>query len=108
MKRTFRRASASSRAHPAAIAPTTDSRHGLAVCHNRWRGDCRDNAAAESFFATLKLELVYQVQWRTCAEPRTAIFEYPELFYNRHRRHSSLGYLSPAQFELSNYQRLAA
>ena len=72
------------------------------------RGDCWDNAVAESFFASLKLELVYQVQWQTRAQARTDIFEYLELFYNRRRRHSSLGYLSPAQFELCNHQRLAA
>jgi putative transposase len=59
------------------------------------RGDCWENAVAESFFASLKLELVYQVQWPTRAAARTAIFEYLELFYNRRRRHSSLGYRSP-------------
>ena len=83
------------------------AKHGLCGSMSR-RGDCWDNAVAESFFASLKLELVYRVQWRTRAEARTAIFEYLELFYNRRRRHSSLGYLSPAQFELCNYQRLAA
>ena len=72
------------------------------------RGDCWDNAVAESFFASLKLELVYQVQWRTRAEARTAIFEYLELFYNRRRRHSSLGYLSPVEFERRNQRLLAA
>ena len=72
------------------------------------RGDCWDNAVAESFFASLKLELVYQVQWRNRPEARTAIFEYLEFFYNRRRRHSSLGYLSPVEFERRNYPRLAA
>ena len=72
------------------------------------RGDCWDNAVAESFFAGLKLELVYQVQCPTRAEARTAIFEYLELFHNRPRRHSSLGYRSPAEFERCNYQRRAA
>jgi putative transposase len=72
------------------------------------RGDCWDNAVAESFFASLKLELVYQVQWQTRAEARTAIFEYLELFYNRRRRHSSLGYLSPVEFERRNQRLLAA
>ncbi len=72
------------------------------------RGDCWDNAVAESFFASLKLELVYQVPWRTRAEVRTAIFEYRELFYNRRRRHSSLGYLSPVEFERRNQRLLAA
>jgi putative transposase len=72
------------------------------------RGDCWDNAVAESFFASLKLELVYQVQWPSRAAARTALFEYLELFYNRRRRHSSLGYRSPAEFERRNLRRLAA
>lgn len=81
--------------------------HGLRGSMSR-RGDCWDNAVAESFFASLKLELVYQVKWPSRAAARTAIFEYLELFYNRRRRHSSLGYLSPAEFERSNHRRLAA
>jgi putative transposase len=95
----------------AANTPAVTSRllaqHGLRASMSR-RGDCWDNAVAESFFASLRLELVYQVQWQTCAEARTAIFEYLELFYNRRRRHSSLGYSSPTEFERCNYQRLAA
>ena len=83
------------------------ARHGLCGSMSR-RGDCWDNAVAESFFASLKLELVYRVQWRTRAEARTAIFEYLELFYNRRRRHSSLGYLSPVEFERRNQPLLAA
>jgi len=83
------------------------AKHGLRGSMSR-RGDCWDNAVAESFFASLKLELVYQVQWQTRAEARTAIFEYLEMFYNRRRRHSSLGYLSPVEFERRNDQRLAA
>jgi transposase InsO family protein len=83
------------------------AQHGLRGSMSR-RGDCWDNAVAESFFASLKLELVYQVQWRTRAEVRTAIFEYLELFYNRRRRHSSLGYLSPVEFERRNQRLLAA
>ena len=71
-------------------------------------GDCWDNAVAESFFAGLKLELVYQVLWRTRAEACTAIFEYLEYFYNRRRRHSSLGYLSPVEIERRNQRLLAA
>ena len=71
-------------------------------------GDCFDNAMCESFFASLKLELVYQVQWPSRAAARTALFEYLELFYNRRPRHSSLGYLSPAEYERSNHRRLAA
>jgi putative transposase len=64
-------------------------------------GDCYDNALAESFFATLECELIDRSRFRTPAEARTAIFEYIEGFYNRRRRHSALGYMSPADFELA-------
>jgi putative transposase len=63
-------------------------------------GDCWDNAVAESFFATLKRELADDADWATRDEARTAVFEYIEVWYNQQRRHSSLGYLSPAAFEL--------
>ena len=63
------------------------------------RGDCYDNAVAESFFATLKKELIHGRTWPTKAELRTEVFEYIEVFYNRRRRHSTLGFLSPEQFE---------
>jgi putative transposase len=63
------------------------------------RGDCYDNAVAESVFATLKKELIHGRSWPSKAELRTEIFEYIEVFYNRRRRHSTLGFLSPAQFE---------
>ena len=62
-------------------------------------GDCYDNAMAESFFATLEAELIDRSDWATPAEARAAVFEYIEVFYNRIRRHSGIGYLSPAQFE---------
>jgi len=62
-------------------------------------GDCWDNAVVESFFATLKTELIHQHLFRTRAQARMAIFEYIEGFYNTHRYHSALGYLSPAEFE---------
>lgn len=63
-------------------------------------GNCWDNAVVESFFATLKTELLSaELAYRTRQEARTAIFEYMEGFYNRTRRHSTLGYLSPAEFE---------
>ena len=65
--------------------------------------DCYDNALAESFFAMLECELVQSARWRTHAEARTAIFDYLEAFYNPRRRHSALGYLSPAQFEARRY-----
>lgn len=63
------------------------------------KGNCYDNAMMESFFATLKTELVYFETYRTRAEAKQSIFEYIEVFYNRIRKHSALGYLSPVQFE---------
>ena len=63
------------------------------------RGNCWDNAVAESFFATLKVELVHDAAWATRAAARADLFEYLELFYNGQRRHSALGYLSPRAFE---------
>jgi putative transposase len=63
------------------------------------RGDCWDNAVAESFFATLKKELIHRRTWPTKAELRTEVFEYIEVFYNRQRRHKTLGQISPADFE---------
>lgn len=68
-------------------------------CSMSRRGDCFDNAPVESFFGTLKTELVYQQRFATRSEARQAIFEYIEVFYNRQRRHSALGYLSPAAYE---------
>jgi putative transposase len=62
-------------------------------------GSAHDNALAESFVATLKTELLYRNAWPTRQAVRTAIFEYIEGFYNTRRRHSALGYLSPAEFE---------
>jgi len=63
------------------------------------RGDCFDNAVLESFHASLKKDLIHRRSWPTKTEARTAIFDYIEAFYNRRRRHSSLGMLSPAAFE---------
>ena len=62
-------------------------------------GNCLDNAVVESFFASLKTELVYRRQFQSRQEAQTAIFSYIEGFYNRRRRHSTLGYLSPVEFE---------
>lgn len=62
-------------------------------------GDCFDNAMAESFFASLECELLDRHHFKTQAEAKTAVFEYIEGFYNPHRLHSSLGYLSPVNFE---------
>jgi putative transposase len=63
------------------------------------RGDCFDNAVLESFHATIKKELIHRHSWPTKVEARTAIFEWIEGFYNRVRLHSTLGHLSPEQFE---------
>ena len=72
--------------------------HGMASSMSR-RGNCWDNACVESFFGTLKRELIYPRQYRTRDEATQDIFEYIEVFYNRRRRHSTLGYDSPAEFE---------
>jgi putative transposase len=65
------------------------------------RGDCFDNAVLESFHASLKKDLIHRRSWPTRGEARTAVFDYIESFYNRRRRHSTLGMLSPADFETS-------
>ncbi len=62
-------------------------------------GDCYDNALCESFFATLERELLDRRKFATQAEARMAVFEFIEGFYNHHRRYSSLGYLSPINYE---------
>jgi len=63
------------------------------------KGNCYDNACMESFFGTLERELVYGNRFKTRAQARQAIFEYIEVFYNRIRLHSSLGYMSPVEYE---------
>jgi transposase InsO family protein len=73
-------------------------RHGITVSMSR-RGNCWDNAMMESFWATLKTELIHQHRYATRQEARQSIFEYIEVFYNRKRLHSSLGYQSPESFE---------
>jgi transposase InsO family protein len=72
--------------------------HGIECSMSR-RGDCYDNAVVESFFKTLKAELVYHEHYATRQQARRSIFEYVEVFYNRRRLHSTLGYRSPEQFE---------
>jgi putative transposase len=76
------------------------AKHGI-TCSMSRRADCWDNAPMESFFASLKKELVHGADFATRAEARAAIFEYIEVFYNVQRRHSSLGYVSPAEYEQS-------
>ena len=71
-------------------------------CSMSRKGDCWDNAVAESFFHTLKVELIHGKLYDTRQEAKADIFEFIEVFYNRQRRHSYLGYLSPADFEKKN------
>lgn len=75
------------------------------VCSMSRKGNCWDNAVAESFFATLKVELVYRSRFATRDAAKRALFEYIETFYNRRRRHSALGYLSPIDFETQQRQQ---
>jgi len=65
----------------------------------RRKGNCWDNAPKESFFSRLKVELIYAEQYESISEAKSGIFEYIEVFYNRLRRHSANGNLSPAEFE---------
>ncbi len=69
------------------------------VCSMSRKGDCWDNALIESFFGTLKRELIYRRPWPSIKKARAAIAEYIEIFYNRKRKHSSLGNVSPVEFE---------
>jgi len=82
------------------------SQHKM-LCSMSRKGDCWDNAVAESFFSTLKTERVHHRLYRSRAEARRDIFGYIEVFYNRVRLHSTLGYLSPAQFESHPLARAA-
>ena len=72
--------------------------HGIELSMSR-TGNCYDNAVTESFFHTFKTEHVYFNRYETRQDARTKIFEYIELFYNRRRKHSTIGYLSPVQYE---------
>ncbi len=68
-------------------------------CSMSRTGNCYDNAVMESFFSSMKAECVYQKKYATREEARRDVFEYIEVFYNRVRRHSALGYVSPEAFE---------
>jgi hypothetical protein len=70
-------------------------------------GDCYDNAVCETFHASIKKERIYRRSWPTRAEASAAVFEYIEGWYNPRRRHSTLGYLSPAEFERHHAEHLA-
>ena len=74
------------------------------TCSMSRRGNCWDNAPMESFFASLKKELVHDEDYATRDEATRSIFEYIEVFYNRVRRHSSLGYVAPAEYERAHNQ----
>jgi transposase InsO family protein len=74
------------------------------TCSMSRLGNCWDNAVAESFFGTLKMELLYELPLQTRSATRSAVADYIETFYNVRRRHSSLDYLSPVEFELKNGQ----
>lgn len=87
-----------SRDYQAALA---DAR---AVCSMSRQGDCWDNAPVERFFSSLKRELTCRARFATREQARAAIFEWIEVWYNRERRHSALGYLSPEQFERQHQQ----
>jgi transposase InsO family protein len=77
------------------------ARHGIRQSMSR-KGDCWDNAPMESFFHTLKTELVMHCDYLTRDQARASLFEFMEVFYNRQRRHSSLNYLSPLDFEAAH------
>lgn len=69
------------------------------LCSMSRKGECLDNAVAESFFGTLKNELVYHEDYHSRNEARQSIFEYIEVFYNRQRRHASIDYMTPVEYE---------
>ena len=66
------------------------------------KGECLDNAVAESFFGSLKNELVHHEDYSTRQQARQSIFEYIEAFYNRQRRHATLNYMTPVEFEAAH------
>jgi putative transposase len=74
------------------------------VCSMSRKGNCYDNAPVESFFASLKRELVHRSSFATREAARTAVFRWIEIWYNRKRRHSALGYISPEAFERQQQQ----
>jgi putative transposase len=77
------------------------AKHEL-VCSMSRRANCWDNAVAESTFGRIKMELVHRCRYATAAEAKASLFEYVEAFWNRERRHSTLGYVSPAEYERSH------
>lgn len=78
------------------------------ICSMSRKGNCYDNACAETFFSTIKNEMIYLTHFQTREEARRAIFDYIELFYNRQRKHAMLGYMTPANYALQYWLRHAA
>ena len=72
------------------------------------KGNCWDNAVAESFFGTLKMELIFGATYSSRTDARQGIVDYIEMFYNSRRRHSSLGYMNPMEFEKQQHWKKAA
>ncbi|MEL7470492.1 MAG: IS3 family transposase [Pseudomonadota bacterium] len=81
--------------------------HGVTTSISR-KGNCLDNAPMESVFGALKTEMVHRVQFRTRCQARAALSEYIEIFYNRQRRHSSIGYRTPAQARMDMTSKMVA
>ena len=75
-------------------------KHGLLISMSG-KGNCYDNAVVETFFKTIKSELIWPVAWQTCSQAENAVARYIDGFYNPIRRHSTLGYQSPVQFEMA-------
>jgi putative transposase len=82
-------------------------KHGM-VCSMSRKGNCYDNACAETFFSTIKCEMLFHKKYETHEEARRDIFWYIEIFYNRKRRHQALGYMTPAEFRESYAEKKAA
>ena len=78
------------------------------ICSMSRTGIPYDNACAETFFSTIKLEMIYHERYRTRAQAQAAIFEYIEVYYNRQRRNAAIGYITPFEHRLRYYQALAA
>ena len=83
------------------------NKHGM-ICSMSRKGNCYDNACAETFFSTIKCEMLYHKKYETREEAHKDIFWYIEIFYNRKRRHQALGYMTPAQCRESFADKLAA
>jgi transposase InsO family protein len=83
--------------HASAASRTALAAHGMPASMSG-KGDCYVNVVAENFFATLEFELAMMQDWHTQEEARRAIFRYIEISYNWQRRHSTLGYVSPAEY----------